>query len=38
MLWIIIIVVIALFVIITFNSLVVKRNQVKNGWYRLTSN
>lgn len=35
MLWIIIIVVIALFVIITFNSLVVKRNQVKNGWYQI---
>ena len=32
---IVIIVVIALFVIITYNSLVVKRNQVKNGWYQI---
>jgi LemA protein len=30
-----IIIVIALFVIITYNSLVVKRNQVKNGWYQI---
>jgi LemA protein len=35
MIWIIIIVVVALFVIITYNSLVVKRNQVKNGWYQI---
>uniref|UniRef100_A0A7C6E9C7 LemA family protein n=1 Tax=candidate division WOR-3 bacterium TaxID=2052148 RepID=A0A7C6E9C7_UNCW3 len=34
--WIIaIIVVIVLFVIITYNSLIVKRNQVKNGWYQI---
>jgi LemA protein len=30
-----IIIVITLFVIITYNSLVVKRNQVKNGWYQI---
>ncbi|MEO0092703.1 MAG: LemA family protein [candidate division WOR-3 bacterium] len=36
MIWIIaIVVVIVLFVIITYNSLVVKRNQVKNGWYQI---
>lgn len=30
-----IVVVVFLFVIITYNSLVVKRNQVKNGWYQI---
>jgi LemA protein len=36
MIWlIVIIVVIVLFAIITYNSLVVKRNQVKNGWYQI---
>ncbi len=33
--WIAILVVLALFVIITYNSLVVKRNQVKNGWHQI---
>ena len=35
MIWIIILVVIALFIIITYNSLVTKRNQVKNGWHQI---
>lgn len=35
MIWIAIVVVIVLFVIITYNLLVVKRNQVKNGWYQI---
>ncbi|MDH5186942.1 MAG: LemA family protein [bacterium] len=33
--WIAIIVIIVLFVILTYNSLVTKRNQVKNGWYQI---
>jgi LemA protein len=35
MLWIAIVIIIVLFIIITFNSLVTKRNQVKNGWHQI---
>src|SRR5512136_2187601 len=35
MIWILILIVIAVFVIITYNSLVTKRNQVKNGWHQI---
>jgi len=35
MLWIAIVIIIVLFIIITYNSLVTKRNQVKNGWYQI---